>query len=53
MVGEIDKVGNGLGEVKKGQDQIKEEIGKNTTAIEELKREQGGIRRIGSRKEGL
>ena len=39
VVGEIDKVGNGLKEVREGQDQIKEEIGKNTTAIKELKRE--------------
>uniref|UniRef100_A0A8C4Q1L4 Uncharacterized protein n=1 Tax=Eptatretus burgeri TaxID=7764 RepID=A0A8C4Q1L4_EPTBU len=47
VMGKIDKVGRGLGEVNKGQDQIREEIGKNTTAIEELKREQGKI------KEGL
>jgi len=45
VVGKIDKVGNRLGEVKKGQDQIKKEIGKNTTAIEELKGEQGRIRK--------
>ena len=44
VVGEIDKVGDGLKKVKEGQDQIKNEIEKNTTAIKELKREQGRIR---------
>ena len=43
-VGEIDKLGKELEKVKEGQDQIKVEIGKNTTAIKELRREQGRIR---------
>ena len=46
-VQEIDKLGKGLEKVKEGQDQIKGEMKKNTVAIGQLKKEQGGI------KEGL